>query len=69
MRQQPLARRGRAQRPIAAVEQLDAEQLLEPLQLLADGGLREVQQVRRAGDAAGLDDCNERTQQSDIDVS
>ena len=69
MRQQPLPRRGRAQRPIAAIEQLDAEQLLEPLQLLADGGLREVQKVRGAGDAAGLDDRYERTQQPDIDVA
>ena len=68
MRQQPFARRGRAQRPIAAIEQLDAEQLLEPLQLLADGGLGEAQKVRGARDAAGLDDGNERTQQPDIDI-
>ena len=45
VRQQPLTCGGRAQGAIGAIEQLDAEQLFEALQLLADGRLREIQKV------------------------
>ena len=51
------------------LEQLGAEHLLEALDLLADGRLREVEQVGGARDAARLDDGNEGAQQGDIDVA
>ena len=51
------------------LEQLGAEHLLEPLDLLADGRLREVEQAGGARHAARLDDGNEGAQQGDIDVA
>jgi len=69
MGEQPLAVRAQRQAPMMALEQLDAEQLLEPLELLADRGLRQVEERGGAGDAAGLDHGHEGAQQSRIDVA
>ena len=54
---------------VVALEQLRAEQLLQALELLADGSLREVEKRGGARDAARLDDGNEGAQEADVDVA
>jgi hypothetical protein len=47
---------------VVALEKFGSEQLLEPLELLAHGCLRQVEKFRRPGHAAGFDDSDERPQ-------
>jgi hypothetical protein len=54
---------------VMALEQLRTEHLLQALDLLADGRLREVEQPGGARHAARLDDGDEGAQQGDIDVA
>ena len=54
---------------VVALEQLRAEQLLQALELLADGRLREVQERGGARDAAPLHDGHEGAQEGDVDVA
>jgi hypothetical protein len=50
------------------VHQLAAEELLEPLDLGADGGLRDAEQLRGAGEAAHVDDRDEGAQELRRDI-
>ena len=66
---QPLAVGLEGEALVVALEQLGVEQLLQPLQLLADGRLRQVEDLRGSRHAARLDDGYEGAQQGDVDVA
>lgn len=66
---QALALRGKADAGSAALEEAATEGLLEPLQLKAHGGLREIEQARSRGDAAGGNDGIEGSEQADVEIS
>ncbi len=68
-RDQPLASRGQAQLLRGAIDQLGLEQLLQPLDLLTDGRLGEVQNPAGRSHATGLGDRHEGTQKGNVDVS
>ena len=69
MGQQPLAVGPQRQPPVVTLEQLGAEQFLQPLELLADRGLGQVEEGGCSGHAAGLDHRHEGAQQRGIDVA
>jgi hypothetical protein len=69
MGEQPLAIRPQRQATVMAFEQLGTEQFLEPLELLADRRLRQVEQRRGGGHAARLDHRHEGAQQRGVDVA
>jgi hypothetical protein len=69
MGQKPLAVRLQRQAPVMALEQLGAEQLLQPLELLADRGLGQVEERRGSRHAAGLDHGHEGAQERSVDVA
>ena len=58
-----LAGRGQAHARRALVEQVGAEQALQPLDLGADRRLRDAERLRRLGEAAQIDDGDQRPQQ------
>ena len=60
------ALRRRLQAAVAAVEQREAELLLEARDLCADGRLRDAHRRRRTGDGAVVDDGAERFEETDI---
>lgn len=66
---EPLARGCRREGPVRAVEKLRAEQLLQTLDLLADRGLRQIEQAGGLRDTAGLDDGDEGSEQTNVDVA
>ena len=53
----------------APLEQAAVERLLQPLDLLAGGGLADAQRRGRGGDAVGVDDRQEGADQGDVEVS
>jgi hypothetical protein len=69
MGQEPLAVRPQRQAPVVTLEQLGAEQVLKPLELLADRRLGQVEQRSGARHAAGLDHGDESAQQRGVDVA
>src|SRR6218665_262687 len=64
--EQALPGGSRLRRTGAAVEQRRPEESLQLLDPLGDGGLRDIQQSRRLGDAAGLHDSNPTDEQVPI---
>lgn len=64
---QALAFLGRQDLPLAAVEQAATEVLFEADDLLADGGLGQVQVFAGAGEVAGVDNADEGTEQDQIE--
>ena len=54
--------------PVAGDELL-AERLLEPLDLLADGGLGQVENAGRGGHSAGIHHCHEGPEKADIEIA
>ncbi len=64
---QTLAFLGRQNLPLAAVEQAATEVLFEADDLLADGGLGQVQVFAGAGEVAGVDNADEGTEQDQIE--
>src|SRR5947209_2315192 len=63
LRQQSLARRSQNEPASDALEQPAGQHLLEPLDLLAGGGLAHVERGRGGGHAAAVDDGQEGAQQ------
>ncbi len=64
---QTLAFLGRQNLPLAAVEQAATEVLFEADDLLADGGLGQMQVFAGAGEVAGVDNADESTEQDQIE--
>ena len=60
--------RGRAQPATVALEQLPPEHLLEALNLLAHGRLRQVKKPRRSGHPASLGGSNKRPEKGSVDI-
>jgi hypothetical protein len=64
-----LPRPGERQPPRAAVEQRHADAFLQPLELHRHGRLREVQEPRRLGHAAGIHDGDEGTHSGQVEIA
>ena len=63
-----LTRRGQAHARRALVEQVGAEQALQPLDLGADRGLRDAERLSRLGETAQIDDGDQGPQQLGRDI-
>ena len=66
--QQALPRRRQLERFRAPHEKFDAGLILQPLDLMAQCGLGDMQHIRRAGDAARLMDGPDRSQVPQLDM-
>ena len=66
--EQMLPRRGRDHAAVAPQEQRGLQPILDVLQLMAEGGLREVQPLGRRGEGAVLGDGNDQPQMTNFEI-